>query len=828
MLPAGDIRRLGAGWSIARALTTGVCLAGAYYLIAVGEMAAAIPPGRGIPLWAPIGFALALLLRYGWRMLPGLLLGVLAVDLAYFPWTIGVIIAASTGLGLAATLTVLRWAGVTGHFPDTARAALRLAGGSAVTLALPPSIGVPVRVAAGLIQPDAAWATWWRWWLGDVSAALIVAPALLAWLDPPRANRGAGTAAEGVALFALAMGAGAVRAWLGVDRWVQDAAYLSLALALWAAFRFSPRMVTVTVITLTGGMMAGAVVAASAAHAPITDGGLAALQVFFVVLGSMSLILSATVTERRAAERALRDSHEALDRTVRERTAALAEANARLEARLADLRRAQFSIDRAAFPIIWFERDGRLVYLNDAAAALAGGDPARYRDHYLWDIEPNLTPAGWQTLLEALERDDIVRHEAPVRRSDGSPAIVEFTASYVELDERALVVVYAVDSTETHRVKDQLREAQKLEALGTLAGGIAHDFNNLLSGILGFAGVVVAESPAGSPVQAAGRTIEQAAHRAAELTRQLLGYARRGKVRQAPVDVHAVVTGAVAITSRIIDRAIVVQTDLCEGSPTLVGDAGQVEQVLLNLIVNARDAMPYGGRLLVRTHCATLDDAYCRAHVDATPGPHVAVSVTDTGTGIPASVRDHIFEPFFTTKPEGQGTGMGLPMVYGIVRNHGGHITVDSQEGEGSTFTTWWPLAEAAVIARDEAPPTPTAGHGHVVVVDDEPVVRQMARRLLERLGYTVSLAATGDEAMTLIRQSPDAVVLLDMVMPGLDGRETFLALRTVVPAVRVVVSSGFSLDGRAQELLDLGARAFLQKPYTLQQLSEVIAAARA
>ena len=372
--------------------------------------------------------------------------------------------------------------------------------GAGLALLAAPTLSTPLRVLTGSLPADAAWAAWWRWWLGDLAAVVIVTPAILAWLTPARAERRRAPFVEAGALLAATAAFGIGRAWLGTDRWVQDAAYFGLALVLWAAFRFGPRMVTGTVLLLTVGMMAGSVVAVGGLHVPLLGGGLASLQVFFVVLGTTGLVLSATVAERQAAEAALRESHEALDQTVRRRTAALAEANAALEARLAELRLTQFSIDRASFAILWVERDGRIAYLNDAAVALAGGPRDRYAGRGVWHYDPHLTPQRWSELLDEVRQAAVARRETTLARLDGRTATVEMTANHVVFDDRELGVVYAADVTERRQVETQLRETQKLEALGTLAGGIAHDFNNLLAGILGFANVVVEESPPGSAV----------------------------------------------------------------------------------------------------------------------------------------------------------------------------------------------------------------------------------------------------------------------------------------------------------------------------------------
>jgi signal transduction histidine kinase/ActR/RegA family two-component response regulator len=385
------------------------------------------------------------------------------------------------------------------------------------------------------------------------------------------------------------------------------------------------------------------------------------------------------------------------------------------------------------------------------------------------------------------------------------------------------------DAEKRRRAEEQLRQAQKMDAIGQLAGGVAHDFNNLLTGILACAQEIQAEAPAQGPLRQAGQTIEQAATRGAQLTRQLLGFARRGKFRTAPVDLHTVVTEVVSLLSRTLDKRIAIAERLDAERAVVVGDSGQLQQAILNLAVNARDAMPEGGTLTVASNLATLGAEALRSHPGAVPGPFLALSVADTGVGIPPHNLDRIFEPFFTTKPPGQGTGMGLATVYGIASNHGGWVSVESAVGKGARFTLHLPAASRNLAVRLTPRPAPPPGSGRVLVVDDEAAAREGAKLLLQRLGYQVTLAPGGAEAVRWFEEHARevAVVLLDLSMPGLDGRATYQALRAIDPAVRVVLSTGYGRDGRAQELLDLGVQEFVEKPFRLDQLGEALARAR-
>jgi signal transduction histidine kinase/ActR/RegA family two-component response regulator len=394
----------------------------------------------------------------------------------------------------------------------------------------------------------------------------------------------------------------------------------------------------------------------------------------------------------------------------------------------------------------------------------------------------------------------------------------------VEARTRQLEIAHA----EQRKAEEAQRQSQKLESIGLLAGGVAHDFNNLLVGILGYADLLVAEATPGTTAHEAGTTIVQAARRAAELTRQLLALARLGQHREERVDLHAVVDEAAKLLARTLDKSIRLETRLAASAHAVRGDPGQLQQVILNLAVNARDAMPEGGTLTLETTAAEVGEG--NGVPGLAPGAYVALRVSDTGVGIPREHLARLFDPFFTTKPPGKGSGLGLATAFGIVKGHGGTIHVESEAGAGARFVVWLPaLADGAGEAPvpEEAPPR---GTGVVLVVDDEEIVRRTASRLLASLGYAPVPVAGGRAALDWLAAQAEApaAVLLDLAMPEMDGRTCFRELRKLHPGLRVVVCSGFSQAGGAQELLGAGAVAFVQKPYRIVELARAIGAATA
>jgi two-component system, cell cycle sensor histidine kinase and response regulator CckA len=407
-----------------------------------------------------------------------------------------------------------------------------------------------------------------------------------------------------------------------------------------------------------------------------------------------------------------------------------------------------------------------------------------------------------------------------IRDADGRPIGIHGVER--DISERRLA------EEERNRLEAQLLQSQKLESLGTLAGGIAHDFNNLLGGILGYAELIKLEAKPGDSVHESAEVIETAATRARELTRQLLGFARKGKHQNTAVSLDGTIQEVVGLLGRTLNKNIRIEQVLHARDASVLGDPAQIHQVLLNLAVNASDAMPDGGMLRFETGvCA--GDRLRVSHPDAGAHDYVSVSVSDSGSGISTEIRDRIFEPFFTTKAQGKGTGMGLAMVYGIVKNHGGFIDVESEPGKGTRFSLYLPVGgEPAVRGPKSTAHSGAMGRGRILIVDDEDVVRSMVSRMLERLGYSVTAVSDGRAAVDYYTSHHDGIdlVLLDMIMPGVSGRECFHAMKAINPSVRVVLTTGYGQDSAAQQIIDEGALGFLQKPYQSSQLFEAVSRA--
>lgn len=400
------------------------------------------------------------------------------------------------------------------------------------------------------------------------------------------------------------------------------------------------------------------------------------------------------------------------------------------------------------------------------------------------------------------------------------------------VDDSASGAVLQIDDvTEQHEIRRELAHSRKLDAVGQLAGGVAHDFNNMLAGILGAAELLYVQLDDNEKAKNYLNLIIQSGKRAGDLTGKLLTFARKGKVESTPVSVEDALNGAVSILEHSIDKKVAISATSNVENSFVVGDLSQIQNALINLGVNSGLAMPDGGKLTFTIDQIQLDDAYCEASpFDIEPGLYVQVAVHDTGIGIPADNLHYIFEPFFTTRPQGSGSGLGLSAVYGTVQQHSGAITVSSEEGRGTTFHLFLPLAENQCLLenapKDGVEKSTFKGSGIVLVVEDEAVIRTTAGSILESLGYRVLMAEDGQQGLELFQSEHEFVdlVLMDMIMPKMNGQECFFEMKKIDPDVRVILASGFSRDADLDELKKAGLKGFLKKPYTTSQLSRIIA----
>jgi PAS domain S-box-containing protein len=486
------------------------------------------------------------------------------------------------------------------------------------------------------------------------------------------------------------------------------------------------------------------------------------------------------------------------------------------------------AIENTADAIILTDIEGNIQYVNPAFEKITGYSRAEVIAQNISLLESGQQdPSFYQQMWDCLKRGEVWRGRFINRKKDKSLYRAEATISPVKNKAGQITHYVSVqrDVTREIHLEKQLRQAQKMEAIGTLAGGIAHDFNNLLLGIQGNISLSLPDLEAESPIYKNLKKIETYVQDGVELTRQLLGFARGGKYQVRLTDFNRLLTEQNLLFSRA-SKAIEFRDELDAELWNVEADQDQIEQVILNIYMNALQAMPEGGTLTVRTENVTIDEErFTPYRVEA--GDYVKISVIDTGIGMDEKTQRRIFDPFFTTKEMGRGTGLGLASVYGIIKNHGGFVNVDSQKGRGTRFEIFLPAS------REPAPPKQlpaeelTEGHETILLVDDEEMIIDVGKRMLEKLGYKTLTATKGSEAIEIYKTRGEDIdlVILDMVMPTISGGETFDRLKETDPAIKVILCSGYSIDGQATEILERGCKAFIQKPFNLKTLSQHIQA---
>ncbi len=470
--------------------------------------------------------------------------------------------------------------------------------------------------------------------------------------------------------------------------------------------------------------------------------------------------------------------------------------------------------------------DGKVLESNLAMRELLGysaGD-----DISNINVEKDIfsNSADGERIRNVIDRDGFVKDaEVVLKKKDGKDLITLVNAVALRDDDGNITAYQGIvsDITEKKRLEEELLQAQKMESVGRLAGGIAHDFNNILTGIIGFSDLALQDLASHHPLRFHIEQVKAQGERAARLTRQLLAFSSRQVLERKNLDANQIISEMEKFLRRVIGENIELKVEISAMVSTVYVDPGQVEQVLMNLCVNSRDAMPGGGRLQIKTSNVMLDEAFCRSNPWARPGGYVEVAITDTGVGMPQEVMEHIFEPFFTTKEKGKGTGLGLPMVYGIVRQHDGLVHVVSQPGKGTTFKVFFPLvlAAAETLAEVKLPAAPT-GQETVLVAEDEETVRELVGRILRGYGYTVLTARDGQEAIRVFDSSRRTIhlALLDVIMPRMGGRETYQALQLKDPGLKFLFFSGYTGDQIEQGFVQDNGLEFMRKPFLPEELA--------
>ncbi len=487
------------------------------------------------------------------------------------------------------------------------------------------------------------------------------------------------------------------------------------------------------------------------------------------------------------------------------------------------------AIEQSTEGIAVGDLEPRLTYVNEAFARMHGYSPEEMIGIKVANLHSEEQMDDFEKGIHQIKTQGSWTGEIEDVRRDGTPFPTSTSANLVKDEAGSPTGILAVcrDITEHRQLEAQLVQAQKMEAVGRLAGGVAHDFNNLMTIITGYSELALKTLDEDAPLRKDIEAMKKAGERAAGLTRQLLAFSRRQILQPKPLDLNVVVAGMGKMLGRLIGEDIGLVTIL-EASPDRVeADPGQLEQIIMNLAINARDAMPEGGKLTIETHNSELDDDYVRGKLEVEPGTYVVLAISDTGSGMDEETRSRIFEPFFTTKEEGKGTGLGLSTVFGIVKQHKGHVTVYSEPGRGTTFKIYLPRVEVLVKeeAAKAAPTESLRGTETILLVEDEDVVRMVVSKMLQMSGYTVLEAHEGEEALLVGRkhEGPIHLMLTDVVMPGMGGRELAERIAELHPAMKVIYMSGYTDNAIVHRGVLEPGTPFIEKPFTPDGLARKV-----
>ncbi len=788
-----------------------VALAAVYYFVArLGLGYASV--GESISLvWPPTGVAFAALTVLGLRCWPGVAAGAFLAN-AVTPVPLAAAAGIATGNTLEALLGAWLLRRAAGDRPDLeAMPVVRTLVLAAAPLgALVSALtGVTSLAAAGVLPEESGVSAVAVWWTGDVLGALVVAPVLLVWLAHPRPLQEARGALE-ITLLCLGTAAAAEVSLgrlsdLPLFRDV-DYLYLLFPFVIWAALRFGSRGASLMTLTISvvavwhtvegGGPFAGDSMGET----------LFAVACYLAAVAVSGLTLAAAVSNERSTA-----------------TGALRHREAQLRAALDAARMGTWSWSAVENRIAWDEALRSMYGLRE------GEEVATFED-FLNRVHPRDREFVEGTVRRAVEEGGLLDFEFRILVPDGRVRWIADQGRVLRAESGAVVGLTGVcaDVTERRAAEEQLRQAHRMESVGRLAGGVAHEANNQMSVVFAASDFILKRADVPPAVRTDVESIRRAAERTAAVTAQLLAFSRRQLLNPQILDLNEVLRRFRLVLERVMGEDCSVTLRLAPDLGSVKADPGQVEQILVNLALNARDAMPRGGRLALETFPATLDEQTpLPAHgVRVRPGRYAALAVSDTGHGMDRDILAKAFEPFFTTKPVGRGTGLGLSTVYGIVKQSEGYIWAYSEPGIGTTFKVYLPATEEAAPARADAPPASARGGGElVVVVEDEAPVRQVAARTLIEAGYRVLEAENGDRALELVAGTPHPVALLltDVVIPGMTGRELADRLRALRPGTAVLFTSGYTDDEILRRgLLEPGV-AFIPKPFTAQALVRAV-----
>ncbi len=759
--------------------------------------------GHSVSLvWPPAGIAFAALVLFGNRHWPGVMIGAFVANAAT-PIPLAAALAIAVGNTVEALLAASLLRRVAGSRPQleeprqTQALILLAAPAGAMMAAL---VGLGALLMTGALAPRAALQAFPIWWAGDVLGMLVVAPVLFSWSVRPRIR----DTRRLLEVVGLVVGT-AVAADFGLLQSIPlpfleevQYQYLLFPIVVWAAVRFGPRGASLVTLVVAG-VAVWQTARGGGPFVGVNGGKLFALACYLLALAVTGLVVASAVWAiRDRATRALQRSEERL----------------------------RLALDAARMGIWYWSVESNALVWDDNLRALYGlrpGDVVADYEHFMSRVHPDDRAFVARSVESALTKGEALDYEFRILLPDGRVRWIadQGTVGRDEQGRPRYLTGVCMDVTERRSSEERLRQSHRMESVGRLAGGVAHETNNQMSVVLGAAAFILARSDVPEAVKADVEHIRKAAERTSSVTAQLLAFSRRQILRPVALELNTLVRSWETVLRRVMGEDCTVLLRPGDGVSPIRADPGQLEQVLLNLALNARDAMPRGGTLTVETFAAEITGDYARSRpgVVIRPGSYVVLAVSDTGHGMDRDTLDHVFEPFFTTKGVGHGTGLGLSTVYGIVKQSDGYVWAYSEPGRGSTFKVYLPAAgpDAESPALPSTSRSRMAGRGEsVLLVEDDEGVRRMTRRALEEGGYRVLEAADGLLALELLKSASGRIglVLTDVVMPGMSGRDLADRVAELWPGTPVLFTSGYTDGEIARRGLLRPESAFIQKPF--------------
>ncbi|MGL1934446.1 MAG: MASE1 domain-containing protein [Fibrobacterales bacterium] len=756
-------------------------------------------------VWPPVGFAFAMILLLGYRYLPVIFIGAILTkmsgggDSAFLDAfsLVNIVVAAGKVVEVYVGAYLFRRYIDTENRLLTSLGVLRFIMVAAAMAVVGAGIGATALCVSGVVAWDLYFAVIKTWWIGDFVGVLLVTLMFLGWSGPSVIPDIKDRRIELFSLGTMIVFGGTVVFGLLFDG-VTFPVYILIPLLLWAAIRFGRRVTAISSFLVSSiaiwATLNGFGELVDEKHVYVT---MSNLQAFIAILSLMVYVLATAFSERTVAEK----------ETVK------------LKYYLSNIINSMPSI------LIGVDADLTVTQWNTTAAINTGISEDNANGRLLTKLDSRFKGIS-KKVLESIETGELIR-DVSERMSESGAELYENITIYPLYEKTSVGAVIRIDDvTKETEMQKELSHGRKMDAIGQLVGGVAHDFNNMLAGILG--GAQLLKSPSVNLNEKGEKYVDlivQSADRASDLTNKLLSFGHKGKFVSTTVDVHTILDDTVDMLSRTINKNITVSIEKNMNNAGIIGDDSALGNAFLNIGINASQAMPDGGSITFETHQVTLEHAFCeKSSFDIVPGEFIEILIHDTGCGIPLKSLSKIFEPFYTTKKQGEGTGLGLAAVHGMVVDHKGVINVTSIEGKGATFSIYLPLCDTHVVEENVDKPA-IKGKGTVLLVDDEEILQLTMSHMLKDLGYSVISAYNGAEAVKLYEEHCNTVdiILLDMIMPVMNGRDAFPKLKEIKSDCKVIVTTGFSPDGSMTDLKKSGVCAFLRKPFKLHELSETM-----